>query len=72
MKTVRQIEIEEDLRTRHTGLLTFKEVSDELGIKFRASVNKFLEGLPAYCIDGRKRWRIADVAKRLADKEIIA
>lgn len=70
MKTVRQIEIEEDLRERHGGLLTFTEVSDEIGIKHKDTVKGFLNGLPVYCIEGKRRWRTADVARQLASMEV--
>lgn len=72
MKTVRQIEIEEDLRTRHTGLMTLVDVGKEIGVNYRPSIERFLGDTPAYEINGIRKWRIADVAKRLADKEIIA
>lgn len=71
MKTLRQMEIEEDLRTRHTGLMTVGQVGKELGIKKRAYIIAFMDGVPVYPLNGRRRWRIADVAKRLADLEVI-
>lgn len=70
MKTVRQIEIEEDLRTRHGGLLTFAEVSEEIGIKHKDTVNGFLNGLPVYRVEGKRRWRTADIARHLASMEV--
>lgn len=70
MKTVRQIEIEEDLRERHGGLLTFTEVSDEIGIKHKDTVEDFLSDLPVYRMGGKRRWRISDVARRLASMEV--
>lgn len=67
MKTSRQLEIEEDIRSRHPGMLTMADVGAELGVKNRSTIRRFLEGLPSYEISGRRRWRISDVAKRLCE-----
>ena len=69
MKSCRQLELETDIRSRHKVILTLADVGREIGINKRESVLKFLEGLPAYEINGRRRWRIADIARRLADYE---
>ena len=70
MSYLRQKELEDDIRSRHGGMLSAAEVGREIGVQNKASVRRFLEGLPAYEVGGRRRWRIADVAKRLADSEV--
>lgn len=70
MKSYRQLEIEEDLRTRYKGMMTISEVGNELGLKNRTYIGAFLADLPVYKLHGRRRWRIADVAKRLSDLEV--
>lgn len=70
MKSTRQQEIEDDIRSRRKGMLTLQNVIDELGMNNRISAMRFLDGLPAYDINGRRRWRISDVAKRIAEMEV--
>lgn len=69
MKTYKQLEIEEDLRSRNPGMMTAAQIGRELGITKHSSIMKFLDGLPAYEINGRKKWRLADIAKRLSQLE---
>lgn len=71
MKTLRQLEIEEDIRSRHDGTLCLADVGNEIGIKFRPSIEKFVKGVPCYYINGHRRWRVSDIAKRLADLEVV-
>lgn len=68
--TEREIEIEKDLRTRHSGMMTTAEVMREIGTKKEHIAVELLAGLPAYEIGKRMKYRIADVAKRLAEREV--
>lgn len=70
MKTLRQAEIEEDLRERYTGLMSLADIGKELGIHYRPSIERFMKGIPAYEVNGIRRWRIQDLAKRIADCEV--
>lgn len=70
MKTFRQLEIEEDLRGRYTGLMTLVDIGNELGIHYRPSIERFMGDTPAYEVNGIRKWRIQDFAKRLADCEV--
>lgn len=72
MKTLRQMEIEDDLRSRHGGMLSSADVGRELGLQNKEAIRAFLAGLPAYEIGSRRRWRVCDLAKRLADTEVRA
>lgn len=62
-------EIEKDILTRHNSLLTFADVSAEIGMKNKVAVHAFLEGLPVYMIGRRRKWRAADIAKRILQGE---
>ena len=70
MKTVRQLEIEDELRMSYGGMMTMADVGNELGIHNRDSIKDFLNGTPAYDINGRKRWRTRDVARLIAYAEV--
>ena len=69
MKTSRQLEIEMDLRSRHKGMMNISEIAEELGLTNRQITAEFVEGLPSYLVGHRRKWRIADIARRLADYE---
>lgn len=70
MKTVRQLEIEEDIRSRHDGTLCLADVGREIGLLYRPSIEKFVKNIPCYYINGNRRWRVADIAKAIADAEV--
>ena len=63
--------IERSIVSRHGAMLTFADVSVEIGSKNKIVVHYFLEGLPVYRIGSRKKWRAADIARRIYDGEAI-
>jgi len=70
MKTTRQLEIEDDIRSRHDGTLCLADVGREIGLVHRPSIEKFVKNIPCYYINGNRRWRVADIAKAIADAEV--
>jgi len=67
---LRITQIEDELRRTYGGMMTQEDVRTECGFNSRTSAAKFLSGIRSYEVNGRKRWRIADIAKRLADLEV--
>ena len=60
-----QLEIEEDLRERHGGAMTALDVGRELGLSKYTSYNAWLSDVPSIDVNGRKRYRVRDVAEKL-------
>lgn len=61
-----QKDIEEDLRERYGGgMMTAIDVGRELGIKDHTSYEAWLSDVPYYIVNNRKRWRVADIAKKM-------
>ena len=66
----RESEIAEELRKHYGGMLSVDDMRDELGVKDRRTVEKFLFGLNHIVVNGRKKWRVCEVAHRIYEKEI--
>ena len=60
-----QKNIAQELRELYGGCMTMKDVADELGVKHKNPTKKWLADISATVINGRKRWRVVDVAKKL-------
>ena len=60
----------DDLYNRYGGMMTAVEVGKYLGLKHHISYEKWLRGLPIVIVNGRKRWRISDIAEKIS-KNII-
>lgn len=60
-----QNRLAEDIRTRYGNMLNTRGVGLVIGVTDYKSINRWLEGLPCYEINNRKRYTAADVAKRL-------
>ena len=54
----------DDLRTRYGGMMSLADVGEELGLGDKPT-RKWLEGITAIDINGRKRYRVMDVAGKL-------
>ena len=65
---MRQIEYE--LRDRYGGCLTLADVGRELGIKRHRSISDWLSELTPLEINGRKKWRAADVARKIYESRV--
>lgn len=69
-KNPRQIDLEEDIRSRYGGMLTLADVAREIGVTDRKAAQHFLRDVAAYEINGRKRYRVPDVARKILDAEV--
>lgn len=54
---------------RHSPMMTFSDVSAEIGMRNKIAVHAFLEGLPVYRVSSRRRWMASDVARRILESE---
>lgn len=64
-KPIEQQEREDELRSLYGGMMTIADVSEELGRVHFKTAQKWLSGLPAVSVNGRLRFRVADVAERM-------
>lgn len=62
-----QREIEDDMRSRKGGMLTVSDVSRELGLADLKRCRIWLSDVPKVVVNGRPRYRGADVAKKIYD-----
>lgn len=70
-KPLRVQELAEELRARYGGMIGVEEMKVELGAKDRRTAEKFLEDVSYVLVNGRKRWRVIDVAMRIYEQEVI-
>ena len=61
---VEQEEREQELRKRYGGMMSSADVGEELGRMDPKSVRKWLSGLTGVNVNGRLRFRVADIAAR--------
>lgn len=54
------------IKKDYGGMLTLTQVCGVLGVS-RDTARKFMQGVPAYNINGRRRWSATDVARRLTE-----
>lgn len=64
----RQREISEELRHLYGGMMTATDVMHELGFKHDSPTSKWLADVPAVKVNGRKRYRVSDIAKKIYDE----
>lgn len=55
----------DELRKNYGGMLNLAGVKQVLGVTDDRTAKKFLEGVPHYDINGRARWMVTDVARKL-------
>ena len=67
-----QWRLENELRERYGGCLTQAEVGRELGLRNHNSVSQWLADLTPLQINGRRKWRAGDVARKMFESEVIA
>lgn len=59
----------DDIRRNYGGMLNLTAVAALLNLH-RDAARKFMDGVPAYNINGRRYWTATDVARRLAEVRI--
>lgn len=62
-------ELAADIRRNYGGMLNLTAVAKLLN-RHRDTARKFMDGVPAYNINGRRYWMAADVARRLEEVKI--
>lgn len=68
-KPLRAQEIADELRAVYGGMLSVEDLKRELGAKDRRTAEKFMENASYVSVNGRKKWRVGDVAMRIYEKE---
>lgn len=58
-------EREEELRKLYGGMMSSADVAEELGRMDPKSVRKWLSGIAGVNVNGRLRFRVADIAERM-------
>ena len=69
-RSAREEEIATEMRRFYGGMLCVEDVRKELGAKDRRTAEKFMDGIPPINVNGRKKWRVGDVAKRIHEQEV--
>lgn len=59
----------DEIRRNYGGMLNLTAVAALLN-RHRDTARKFMDGVPAYNINGRRYWTATDVARRLAEVRI--
>lgn len=57
-------EYEATLRERYGGMMTLRDIGEETGMSNHYSIKRFVEGLPVINVNGRAKYRTADIAAR--------
>lgn len=65
----REEEIAIEMRRFYGGMMGVEAVRQELGAKDRRTAEKFMDGIVPINVNGRKKWRVGDVAKRIYEME---
>lgn len=60
-----QLALEQELRDRYGGMMKVKDVQEELGVRSYNTASSFLEGMTFVKVGKVKKYRVADVAKRI-------
>lgn len=70
-RSSREEEIATEMRRFYGGMLCVEDVRRELGAKDRRTAERFMDGVNPINVNGRKKWRVGDVAKRIYEKECV-
>ena len=65
-----QLIIEEELRTRYGGMMSAAAVGRELGLCKAPSYTRWLDGLPYNEVNGRKKWSVRDIARKIFETRV--
>lgn len=60
-----QLALEQELRDRYGGMMGTRDVQEELGVGSYNTAASFLEGVSFIKVGKLKKYRVADVAKRI-------
>ena len=60
----------DEIREHHGNMLSAREVGAYLGLKNVKSYMAFLDGVPAFDINGRRKYRAVDLAHKLMEVRV--
>lgn len=60
----------DDLRKQYGGAMTLTQVGESLGTNSPHTARKWTADIPYYLINGRKKYLVGDVARKLGDCRI--
>ena len=66
----KQRELENIIKEQFGNMLTAIDVGRFLGLKHQHSYEKWLSDVNSFCVNGRKRYMAADVAKKLYEDSL--
>jgi len=61
----------DELRKLYGVCLTLVQVGDAIGAKSKDTTKKWLDDMPYATINGRKKWLVYDVAKKINDSRVV-
>ena len=59
----------DELRTRYGGMMTLSSIAEELGNVSRTTAFRFAQDIPAVIVNGKKRFKVTEVAKKILECE---
>ena len=59
----------DELRKNYGGMMTISDIAVELGNVALSTAYRFIEGATYYNVNGRRRWMVTEVAKKILDCE---
>ena len=60
----------DELRKNYGGMMTISDIAVELGNVALSTAYRFIEGATCYTVNGRRRWMVTDVAKKILECEV--
>lgn len=63
-------ELEEELRKQYGGMMTCQDIIRELGGRHHTVGEKWVADIPYTIVNGRKKWRVSKVAKKICDNTV--
>ena len=62
-------EYADELRRNYGGMMTVTSIAEELGKVSRSTAFRFVQDIPAVIVNGKKRYKVTDVAKKILECE---
>ena len=50
--------------------MSIKDIAEELGKVSISTAYRFVENIPCVIVNGRRRWRVSEVAKKVLENEM--
>ena len=59
----------DELRKLYGGMMTVTSIAEELGKVSRSTAFRFVQDIPAVIVNGKKRYKVTEVAKKILECE---